>query len=71
MKLKKVTKNTNIQEIVEQVPDAVRILIEDYGIFCAGCGMARAETLAQGAQSHGLSGKELDKLVAKLNAKLK
>lgn len=63
----KVTVNTPISEIIEKVPKAPRILMEKYGIFCIGCPMATAETIGQGAITHGLSKKKLENLLDDLN----
>lgn len=67
---KNINKDSKISEIIDQVPEAASILIEKHGIFCVGCPMAQVETLEQGAKSHGLSQKELKKLVKELNLSL-
>ena len=67
MKRKKITKETLISEVLELVPNAAEILIKKYGIFCVGCPMSVVETLKQGAKTHGLTEKQLDKLILDLN----
>jgi hybrid cluster-associated redox disulfide protein len=70
MKLTKITKTTTINRIVDEIPDAPRLLMEKYGLFCVGCPMAQAETIGQGAESHGLSEKKTKNLLKELNTKL-
>jgi hybrid cluster-associated redox disulfide protein len=64
----KISKDTLISDLLAKVPGSDKVLIEDFGIFCAGCPMAAVETLAQGAQAHGLGKKELEKLIKKLKS---
>jgi hybrid cluster-associated redox disulfide protein len=44
---------TNIRALVAELPIAEEVL-ERFGLHCAGCGVNKYETLAQGAQAHGL-----------------
>ncbi|MBN2015934.1 DUF1858 domain-containing protein [Candidatus Dojkabacteria bacterium] len=55
-----------IAEIVERYPDTVDILIK-YGFHCIGCALASYETIEQGAKAHGLSSKDIKKLLTELN----
>jgi hybrid cluster-associated redox disulfide protein len=64
----KITKKTKLNEIVEKNPKAGEILF-DAGMMCVGCAMAQEETLEQGCLAHGMSKKDMDKLVEKLNRK--
>jgi hybrid cluster-associated redox disulfide protein len=64
----KITKKTKLSEILNAKPDAVQILFEA-GLGCIGCPMARMETLEEGCKSHGMSDKEIEKIVEKLNKK--
>ncbi len=65
-KPKEITKKTLFTEILEQ-PDLIEILLEE-GMHCIGCPMATEETIEQGAVAHGM---DPDKLIKKLNKKLK
>ena len=62
----KITKNMTLGEIATNYPEAVNILLK-YGLHCIGCHIASWETLEQGANAHGLYGKEFDKLLNELN----
>jgi soluble P-type ATPase len=64
-----ITKDINIEELVEQVPEAVSFLRER-GIVCIICGEPVWGTLYQLASDKGLSDKEIDALVEEI-AKLK
>lgn len=66
MKTKKITKTTKLSEILQAKPEAVEILFEA-GMGCIGCPMAQQETLEDGCRAHGMSGKEVDELVKKIN----
>jgi len=63
----KVTKDINFNELIQQFPDSVEVLMES-GMHCIGCPMAIYETLEQGALAHGI---DADELVEKINKKLK
>ena len=45
--------NSNIRELVAQLPIAADVLGR-FGLHCAGCGVNKYETIAQGANAHGL-----------------
>ena len=60
-----------ILDLTEIYPQAVDFLIREYEFHCVGCIMAGFETLRQGAEAHGISGKDFDKLLQKLEAHLK
>lgn len=63
---KKVTKNMTFAEILEKHPESADVLFES-GLHCIGCGAAMYETLEQGCQAHGMSKKQIDALIAKIN----
>jgi hybrid cluster-associated redox disulfide protein len=62
----KITKEMGIQEVAEQYPDAVSVLMEE-GMHCIGCMAARFETLEQGLCAHGKSDKEVEEILVKMN----
>ena len=66
----KITKKTNINKIVQENPEAAGTLFEA-GMMCVGCPMSAGETLEQGCKVHGMSNKEIEKLVERLNKKVK
>lgn len=67
MKNNNITKDTNLGEMMQNHPQLISVLIEDYGLHCAGCMAAAFDTLEQGAQIHGMSNKQIEKMVKRLN----
>lgn len=65
--MKKITKKTKISELISN-EKAIKTLFEA-GLGCIGCPMAQAETIEEGCLSHGMSEKDIDKLVERLNKK--
>jgi len=65
---KKITRKTKLGKILEINSDAAEILFKK-GLSCIGCPMAMQETLEEGCQAHGMSKKEIDKLIERLNEK--
>jgi len=57
-KIKAITKDILIGELVKQYPQSVGIMLE-HGLQCIGCHVASWETLEQGATSHGIDVKTL------------
>ena len=64
--MKKITKKTKLSGILNINPDAAEILFKE-GLSCIGCPMAMQETLEEGCLAHGMSKKDIDKLVERLN----
>ena len=64
----KITSKTKLSEILRGNPDAAEILFEA-GMGCIGCPMAQMETLEQGCKAHGMSKKQIDEIIKKLNEK--
>ena len=62
----KITKNSNLLEILETYPLAQELLME-YGLQCAACTAAAFDTLEEGVKIHGFSDQEVDELVDYLN----
>jgi len=61
-----ITRKTVIAEAVEKNPKAADIMIK-YGLHCVGCHISPYETIEQGAMAHGISGKDIDKMVGEMN----
>lgn len=66
----KITKDISILDLVEQNPELATVLTDEYGFHCMGCMAASMETLEEGAQVHGMSDKEIDKLIKDLNQRI-
>ena len=62
----KITKQMKFSEILESKSEAVEILFS-MGMHCVGCPMSSQESLEEGCKAHGMSDKEIDELVEKLN----
>jgi len=62
----KITRKTKLNEITEKDKKAVETLFK-LGLGCMGCPMAMQETLEEGCLAHGMSEKEIDELVKKIN----
>ena len=63
---KEITSKTKMSKILGENPNAAELLFES-GMGCIGCPMAMQETLEQGCKAHGMSKKDIDKLVERLN----
>jgi len=53
-----ISKDVNIQKLVESYPESIPVLMEN-GFHCLGCVAARFETLEQGCSAHGIDVKKL------------
>lgn len=60
---KKITKEMNINEILQKYPESVEIFLK-HGFHCLGCAAASFENLEDGAKAHGI---DADKMVEELN----
>jgi hybrid cluster-associated redox disulfide protein len=67
---KKITQKMTISDIIEKYPKTIDVFLE-LGIFCFGCSVAKFETLGQGLSAHGFSNQDIDKIIKKLNEKIK
>jgi hybrid cluster-associated redox disulfide protein len=65
----KITKDTSLFELSTS-PEAAEIMM-DIGLHCLGCSASRFETVGQGCRGHGMSDKEINELVEKLNKVVK
>ena len=66
----KITKDMLILDILEKYPDLASVLTDDYQFHCVGCMAVSMESLEDGAMVHGMTDKEIDKMVAKMNQKI-
>jgi hybrid cluster-associated redox disulfide protein len=64
------TKKTDlISDIIKRCPEAEEVFSE-YELHCAICFLGQFETLEEGAKLHGMSGKEINKMVNEINEKM-
>jgi iron-sulfur cluster assembly protein len=61
----KITKDTKLSEIMKN-EKAAEILFRE-GLACLGCPMAMQETIEQGLLSHGMTQKQIDAVIEKIN----
>ncbi len=62
----KITRETNIADIVFRYPDTEEILT-DFGLHCAGCIASGFDTIETGSKVHSLTDEDIDELVDRLN----
>jgi hybrid cluster-associated redox disulfide protein len=62
-----ITKDMRIAEVVQRWPETAEKFLE-WGLHCIGCGIARFESIEQGANTHGIPA---DELVKDLNNTIK
>jgi hybrid cluster-associated redox disulfide protein len=65
----KLTKNSNLGLVAEKCPQAIELLA-GYGLSCAGCFMRAYETIETGAKIHGLTDREIAKMIKEINSRL-
>ena len=58
-----------IGDIVQKYPEAAEIMMK-HGMHCIGCPGTFFESLENGAKAHGVSGKDIDKMVEEINKKV-
>lgn len=63
---KLITKDMNLGETVMRYPRVAMVMM-NYGLHCVGCHVATYETIEQGAKAHGMSDKDLNKMLDELN----
>lgn len=63
-----VKKTITFAELLKKKPQAMNDLFEA-GLHCIGCHMSAYETIEQGCLVHGMTKKEIDELIGRLNKK--
>ena len=61
-----IKKTDVILDVVNMHPEAADILTS-YGFHCVGCGVSEVETIEEGAQGHGMTNEEINKVVKEIN----
>ena len=64
---KTISGDMTISEVVTNYPETMAVFIK-HGMTCFGCPMALMETVAQGAEAHGVNA---DEMVEELNKAIK
>ncbi len=65
----KITEKTPLRELIMNGPEVMEVLLES-GLHCLGCPFSMQENLEQGCLAHGMTRKEINELVEKLNLML-
>ena len=68
--IKKITKDSNLAEVVYKHPESEEVLM-DYGLHCVGCIASVYDTIEAGAKVHGLSDKDIEEMVERINEVIK
>lgn len=58
-----ITADMNIGQVVQAHPNVIEVFFR-HGLGCVGCAIARYESVAEGAQAHGI---DVDALIKDLN----
>ena len=64
---KTISKDMTLGEVVQKFGMPVADVMGKYGLHCIGCHVAAWETIEQGAKAHGMSDKDLTKMMDELN----
>lgn len=64
--VKKITKETNIAEIVFTNPEVAEVML-GYGLHCVGCFASQFDTIEDGAKIHGMTEDEVDEMIEEIN----
>lgn len=62
-----ITGKTKLNTLLNKYPQLAETLMSKYGLHCVGCFSAAFETLEQGAQVHGMTKKQIAKMIEDLN----
>lgn len=61
-----IAKDMSIAEVIEKYPSTIETLLMT-GVHCIGCHVSYYETLEEGMKGHGMSDKEVDKVIKDMN----
>jgi hybrid cluster-associated redox disulfide protein len=59
-----ITQEMSISDVVHHYPETIAVFMK-HGLHCIGCAVAAFESIAEGAQAHGI---DIDALMKDLNA---
>ena len=62
-----ITKDMTFSQVLEKKGRPAAEVMMKYGLHCVGCHVAAFETVEQGSKAHGMSDKDLTKLLEELN----
>lgn len=67
MKTKKITEKTKISEALELKGEKGADILMNSGMGCIFCPMSKMESIEEGCMAHGISKKEIKKIIEELN----
>lgn len=70
IKKNKILKESVIADVIEKYPEVIEIMSVDYGLGCVGCMAASGETIEEGAEVHGLTKADIEKMISEMNKKI-
>jgi hybrid cluster-associated redox disulfide protein len=62
----KITKAMSFGEVISRHPETAMIMM-NHGLHCVGCHAAAYETIEQGAKAHGMTEKDMEKMIREMN----
>jgi hybrid cluster-associated redox disulfide protein len=65
----KITGGMTLGDVVSKYPETAMVMYK-YGLHCIGCHVATWETIEQGCRAHGISDKDIDKMIEEMNASI-
>ena len=57
-------------EVLEKYPETAQVMMS-HGLHCIGCHVASYETIMQGAKAHGMTDKQIVKMIDEMNKAIK
>ena len=63
---KTITKNMILGEVTRLYPNSIEIMLE-HGLHCGGCFASAFDTIEDAMKIHGLSKKDVDKMIKRIN----
>ncbi|MBU0758108.1 MAG: DUF1858 domain-containing protein [Nanoarchaeota archaeon] len=62
----KIKKDMMLGDVVSKFPEAAPVMFK-YGLHCIGCHVSAYETIEQGSLAHGLTDKDVERMVKEMN----
>ena len=67
---KTITQDMTFGEVLEKYPETAQVMLSN-GLHCIGCHIASYETIMQGAKAHGMTDKQIVKMIDEMNKAIK
>lgn len=64
--MKRIDPEIGINKLIEEYPQLVEILNDEYGFHCVNCIFSEFDTLKEGAAIHGIEGNDFEEMIVKL-----